>query len=70
MFHAMETSLAKKAVDLFYEALVSGLKKYHKMEKLKVLGKEGGVIVDDLIDYDFAGKLEKVVDKLKSVGGR
>jgi choline kinase len=70
MFHAMETPLAKKAVELFYEALMNGLKKYHKMGKLKALGKAGGVSVDDLIDYDFAERLKKVVDKLESVGGK
>ena len=70
MFHAMETSLAKKPVEPFYEAVMNGLKKYHKMDKLKALGKEGGVSVDNLIDYDFAARLKKVVDKLQSVGGK
>lgn len=70
MFHAMETSLAKKAVEPFYEAVMNGLKKYHKMDKLKALGKEGGVSVDNLIDYDFAARLKKVVDKLESMGGK
>ena len=69
-FHAMETSLAKKAVEPFYEAIINGLKKYHKMGKLKALGKEGGVNVDNLIAYDFAARLEKVVDKLESVGAK
>lgn len=70
MFHAMETSLAKKAVEPFYEAVMNGLKKYHKMDKLKAFGKEGGVSVDNLIDYDFAVRLKKVVDELESVGGK
>jgi len=70
MFHAMETSLSKKAVEPFYEAVMNGLKKYHKMDKLKALGKEGGVSVDNLIDYDFAARLKKVVDKLESMGGK
>jgi choline kinase len=70
MFHAMETSLVTKAVEPFYEAIINGLKKYHKMDKLKALGKEGGVSVDNLIDYDFAASLRKVVDKLESVGGK
>jgi choline kinase len=66
-FHTMETSLEKKAADLFYEALISGLRKYHKMDKLKALGKEGGVTVENLVDYDFAARLKKVVDKLESI---
>jgi len=57
-------------VEPFYEAVMNGLNKYHKMDKLKALGKEGGVSVDNLIDYDFAARLKKVVDKLESVGGK
>lgn len=70
MFHTLETSLVKKAVHTFYEVLMNGLKTYHKMEKLKALGKEGGVSVDHLIDYDFAARLKNVVEKLESVGGK
>ncbi|KAJ6261785.1 hypothetical protein Dda_2584 [Drechslerella dactyloides] len=70
IFHAMETSLAKKAAEPFYEAVMRGLKKYYKMDKLKALGKEGGVNVDNLVDFDFATRLKKVVDKLKSLGGK
>lgn len=69
-FHAMETSLAKKAVEPYYEAVVNGLRKYHRMDRLKALGREGGVCVDGLIDYDFATRLEKVVVKLESVGAK
>lgn len=70
MFHVMEPSLAKKAVEPFYEAVMSGLERYHRMDKLKALGKDGGVSVDNLIDYDFTTRLKKVVDKLESVGGK
>jgi choline kinase len=59
MFHNMEASLAKKAVEPFYEAVMNGLKKYHKMDKLKALGKEGGVSIDNLINYDFAARFEE-----------
>ncbi|KAG0009975.1 hypothetical protein BGZ82_003749 [Podila clonocystis] len=52
-FHAMKMSLAKNGVELYYEAIIGGLEKYHKMDKLKALGKEGGVSVDNLIDYDL-----------------
>ena len=70
MFHALKTSLQKKAVGPYYEAIINGLKTYHKMDKLKALGKEGGVNVDNLIDYDFGGRLRKVVDKLEFIGGK
>ncbi|KAK9321155.1 kinase-like domain-containing protein [Lipomyces orientalis] len=69
-FHAMKTSLKKKAVEPYYEAVINGLKKYHKMDKLKALGKEGGVSVDNLVDYNFGARLRKVVDKLESIGGK
>ncbi|KAK9351243.1 kinase-like domain-containing protein [Lipomyces doorenjongii] len=70
MFHAMKTSLEKKAVEPFYEAVINGLKKYHKMDKLKALGKEVGVSVDNLVDYHFGARMRKVVDKLESIGGK
>lgn len=70
MFHVTETALAKKAVGPFYESIINGLKKYHKMDRLKALGREGGVSVDRLIDYDFTGRLNKVVDMLESERGK
>ncbi|GJJ75457.1 hypothetical protein EMPS_07815 [Entomortierella parvispora] len=67
VFHAMDTSLAKNGVELYYEAVISGLEKYYRMDKLKALGKEGGVSVDNLIDYDFGSRLRRVVVKLESI---
>ncbi|KAF7177742.1 hypothetical protein CNMCM7691_006176 [Aspergillus felis] len=69
-FHVLKVPLEKKAVEPYYEAIINGLKKYHQMDKLKVLGQEGGVNVDDLVNYDFRTRLRKVVDKLDSVGGK
>lgn len=70
-FHSMQTrSLEVKKVELFYESIVNGLKKYHGMDKLKALGKEGGVNVDHLIDFDFAARVERVMDKLEFAGGK
>lgn len=70
MFHVLKTSLEKKAVESYYEAVINGLRSYHKMDKLKALGKEGGVSIDELVDYDFGRRLRKVVDKLESIGGK
>lgn len=70
IFHVLNTSLEKKAVESYYEAVINGLKKYHKMDKLKALGKEGGVSIDKLVNYDFGTRLRKVVDKLESIGGK
>ena len=70
IFHALKTSLAKKPVESYYEAVINGLKKYHEMDRLKELGKEGGVSMDNLVDYDFATRLRKAVDKLESIGGK
>ncbi|KAK9234717.1 kinase-like domain-containing protein [Lipomyces kononenkoae] len=69
-FHAMNTLPEKQAVEPYYETIIKGLKKYHKMDKLKGLGKEGGVSVDNLVDFDFGARLRKVVDKLESIGGK
>ncbi|KAF3917604.1 hypothetical protein AA313_de0205198 [Arthrobotrys entomopaga] len=66
-FHTMQTSLPKRPVLSFYKALMDGFEKYHGMEKLKTLGKEGGVSIDDLVDCDFVDKLSKVVKKLDSL---
>jgi choline kinase len=70
MFHVMETSLEKKAVEPFHEAVIHGLRKYRKIDKLKALGKEGGVNVDNLLDYDFEPRLKRVVDRLESAGSK
>ncbi|KAH6649190.1 choline/ethanolamine kinase [Truncatella angustata] len=68
--HAMKNSLKKKAIELYYGAIINGLDSYHKMDKLKALGREGGVNVDALIDYNFGARLRKVVNRLKSMGGK
>ncbi|KAK6527661.1 hypothetical protein TWF694_004641 [Orbilia ellipsospora] len=69
-FHTMETSLPRNPVVSFYNALMGGLEKYRGMDKLKALGKEGGVNVDNLIHYDLVGKLKRVVEKLKSLSAK
>jgi choline kinase len=69
-FHVLKTSLPKKAVGLYYDSVIDGLNNYHKMEKLKRLGYEGGVNVDSLVDYDFGARLRKVVDTLEALGGK
>lgn len=66
-FHAMKTSLQQRTVESYYDAITAGLYKYHKMDRLKALASEGGVNIDDLIDYDFGTKLRNVVNKLQSL---
>ncbi|BCS25403.1 putative choline kinase [Aspergillus puulaauensis] len=70
IFHRLETSLEKRAVEAYYEAVIKGLGKYHKMDKLKALGKEGGIDIDKLVDCDLARRLGNAVDKLVSIGGK
>jgi choline kinase len=70
MFHVLKTSLGKKAVESYYEVVINGLRNYHKMDKLKALGKEGGVSIDRLVDYDYGRRLRNVVEKLESIGGK
>lgn len=69
-FHVVKTSLKEKTVESYYEAIIGGLKTYHKMERLKMLGEKGGVRIDKLVDYDFATRLQKVVTKLDSLGAK
>ena len=69
-FHVLKTSLEKKTVGLYYDAVIDGLNSYHKMDKLKRLGKEGRVSVDNLVDYDFGTRLRKVVNRLEEIGGK
>lgn len=70
VFHAMATQLHKKPVQQYYDAITRELAKYHKMDKLKKLGNEGGVSIDDLVDYDFASRIRRVTDRLESMGGK
>ncbi|CAL5875072.1 uncharacterized protein PFLUO_LOCUS9376 [Penicillium psychrofluorescens] len=69
-FHLLKPALEKKSVGLYYEAVIAGLEKYYMMDKLKAFGKEAGVSVDRLVDYDFGTRVRKVVDKLESIGGK
>ncbi|KAK2606334.1 hypothetical protein QQS21_003265 [Conoideocrella luteorostrata] len=69
-FHAMKISLENKPVEQFYDYLLAGLHKYHKMDKPKQLAKEGGIDMDRLVDYDFGTRLRKVAGKLESIQGR
>lgn len=70
-FHALEdASLRKRPVEEYYEAIVGGLIQYHGVERLKVLGRQAGVDIDELIDYDFASSLKRCVGKLESIGAK
>ncbi len=70
IFHTMKISLEKKAVGAYYDTVINEFKKFHNMDKLKTLGKEGGVSMENLVEYDFGSKLRNVVDKLESIGGK
>ncbi|KAJ5945727.1 choline/ethanolamine kinase [Penicillium verhagenii] len=70
VFHAMETQLPKKPIQLYYEAITGKLTEYHKSDKLKRLANEGGVCLDDLVDYDFVSKIRQVTERLESIGGK
>lgn len=63
-FYTMRTSIALQPVGAFYKALLKGLRGVRGSEKLKGLGRECGVEVDQLLDYDFASRVEGVVTKL------
>jgi choline kinase len=52
-FYVLKITLEKKLVELCYEAVINGIRNYHKMDKLKALGKEGGVSINKLVDYNY-----------------
>ncbi|KAJ6134602.1 choline/ethanolamine kinase [Penicillium sp. IBT 18751x] len=70
IFHAMATQREKKPIQLYYDAITGGLAKYHKMDKLKKLAQEGGVPLDELVDYDFVSKIKRVTERLDSIGAK
>ena len=70
VFHTMPTAVPLRPVADFYEALTTGLSRYHGIAKLKALGVEAGVNVDALIDYDFAAKVATVVEGLSSINAK
>ncbi|CAL5869418.1 uncharacterized protein PFLUO_LOCUS3647 [Penicillium psychrofluorescens] len=69
-FHAMATQREKNPVQPYYDAVTRELARYHKMDKLKRLANEGGVNMDELVDYDFVSRIGRVTDRLESIGGK
>ncbi|KAH8178698.1 choline/ethanolamine kinase domain-containing protein [Sarocladium implicatum] len=69
-FHSMETKLPVNPVEAYHEAVDAGLRKYHRSEKLKQIAREGGVPLDDLIDYDFSSRLTTVIARLQSINAK
>lgn len=69
-FHLLRTSLEDIPVEQYYEIIIHGLENYRGLENLKMLGREGGVNIAKLIDFDFGQRLREVVRKLKSIGGK
>ncbi|PQK16550.1 hypothetical protein BB8028_0006g08690 [Beauveria bassiana] len=69
-FHTIRAALPKKPVASYYTAIGKGLRAYHGLEKLKMLGREGGVPIDDLIDYDIAGRCTVIVAALQSMSAK
>lgn len=69
-FHAMATQRKKNPVQPYYDAVTRELGRYHQMAKLKRLANEGGVSMDELVDYDFVSRLRRVTDRLESIGGK
>lgn len=69
VFQTPETKPEKKSVELYYDTAPRELAKYHKMNKLKRLAHEGGVGINQRVNYDFASKIKSVIDQLQSIGG-
>ncbi|OAA64771.1 choline/ethanolamine kinase [Cordyceps fumosorosea ARSEF 2679] len=69
-FHTLQTALPQKPVASYYEAIGKGLRKYHGLERLKMLSRDGGVPIDELVDYDIAGRCAVVVAALRSMSAK
>ncbi|PHH90031.1 hypothetical protein CDD83_4685 [Cordyceps sp. RAO-2017] len=70
-FHAMRAPLEdKKAPQAYHEAVTAALERYRGKDRLKALGREAGVSVDALVDYDFGTRLAKAVERLTSMGAK
>lgn len=70
-FHTLQAgALPRKPVASYYEAVDKGLRSLHGLDKLKTLAREGGVPIDELIDYDLAGRCAVVVEALQKLGAK
>ncbi|KAJ4158605.1 uncharacterized protein LMH87_009124 [Akanthomyces muscarius] len=70
-FHTLQAvALPKKPVASYYEAVGKGLRSLHRLDKLKALAREGGVPIDELVDYDLAGRCAVVVEALQKLGAK
>lgn len=67
---SMETQLKKNPIQAYYDAVTRELAKHHKMDKLKRLANEGGVSMDNLVDYDFESRIRRITDKLEFIGAK
>ncbi|KGO51593.1 hypothetical protein PEX2_006690 [Penicillium expansum] len=70
VFHTLATHREKKPVQLYYDAVAGELARYHKMDKLKRLANEGGVNMDNLVDYDFVSRIRQVINRLEAIKGK
>lgn len=66
-FHTIQAALRRTPVASYYSSIGASLQKYHRLEKLKTLGREGGVPIDDLVDYDLAARCNVVVAALQTL---
>lgn len=69
-FHGMNVALPQKPVTLYYDALSTGLARYHNSAKLKGLARKGGVSLDNLLEYDIVSRIHRVVAELESINAK
>lgn len=70
VFHTLKTDLAEKSTVTPNEILARCLARYHRKDSLKTMARDCGADIDAVIDYDFAARVMKVVDKLQAIGGK
>lgn len=70
-FTALKSAAVPRAtVAEYYDAVILGLQRYHKSEKLKTLARESGLSMDTLVDYDFAARVRLAVNAMQDIKGR
>ncbi|OAQ99626.1 hypothetical protein LLEC1_06603 [Akanthomyces lecanii] len=70
-FHTLQAgALPRRPVSSYYEAVGKGLRSLHGSDKLKTLARDGGVPIDELVDYDLAGRCAIVVEALQKLDAK
>ena len=69
-FHTTKLQLEEKSVEAYYAVIIGALEKYCGSDELKALTETNYANFDGLINYDFAGRILKVIERMAALGGK